>query len=238
MKPDSIIAIDGPAASGKGAVAQAVAEDLGFHYLDSGAIYRAAALAIDSAGKDSSSPDLAEAEAVAIAANMDLRFSEGTVFLNGRDVTDLIRSESCGANASKIAVLPLLRSALLDLQRSFRRPPGLVAEGRDMGTVVFPDAGLKIFLTASVAVRAERRHKQLMEKGINANISDLLSDIESRDERDRQRNEAPLRAGSDTKLIDTTALSLPESVKAVLELYALAAANLDVKRTPSDPDRR
>ncbi len=221
MKPIPVIAIDGPAASGKGAIAQAVAESLGFHYLDSGAIYRATALAIDSAGKDAGSPDLLEADAAAIAARMDLRFRDGMVFLGERNITDLIRSESCGTNASKIAVLPLLRSALLDLQRSFRRPPGLVAEGRDMGTVVFPDAGLKIFLSASVAVRAERRHKQLMEKGINANIQNLLSDIEFRDERDRQRNVAPLRTGSDSKLIDTTALSLPQSVAAVLKSYAL-----------------
>lgn len=225
MKPIPVIAIDGPAASGKGAVAQAVAERLGFHYLDSGAIYRAAALAIDLAGKDASSPDLLEAEAAAIAAKMDLRFKDGKVFLGNRNVSDLIRSESCGTNASKIAVLSLLRGALLDLQRAFRQRPGLVAEGRDMGSVVFPDAGVKIFLTASAAVRAERRHKQLMEKGINANIPDLLSEIESRDERDRQRNVAPLRSGSDTKLIDTTALSLPESVEAVLKLYALSTAN-------------
>ncbi len=225
MKPIPVIAIDGPAASGKGAVAQAVAERFGFHYLDSGAIYRAAALAIDLAGKDASSPDLLETEAAAIAARMDLRFKEGRVFLENKNVSDLIRSESCGTNASKIAVLPLVRGALLDLQRAFRQPPGLVAEGRDMGSVVFPDAGLKIFLTASAAVRAERRHKQLMGKGINANIPILLSDIESRDERDRQRDVAPLRTGSDTQLIDTTALSLPESVEAVLKLYALSTVN-------------
>jgi len=225
MTPIPVITIDGPAASGKGAVAQVVAERLGFHYLDSGAIYRAAALAIDLAGEDASSRNLSEAEAATIAAGMELWFRDGMVFLGARNVTELIRSESCGTNASKIAVLPMLRSALLGLQRAFRRPPGLVAEGRDMGTVVFPDACLKIFLTASVELRAERRHKQLMEKGINANIQDLLNDIESRDERDRARNSAPLRTGSDTKLIDTTALSLPESVDAVLKLYALSAAN-------------
>ena len=225
MKPIPVIAIDGPAASGKGAVAQEVAKRLGFHYLDSGAIYRAVALAIDSAGEDASGPDLKEADAVAIAAGMDLRFRDGLVFLGDRNVTDLIRSEACGMKASKIAVLPRLRHALLDLQRAFRRLPGLVAEGRDMGSIVFPDAALKIFLTAGVAVRAERRHKQLMEKGINATIRDLLKDIESRDERDKQRNVAPLRTDSDTKIIDTTSLSLLESVAAVLKLYALSAAN-------------
>ena len=225
MKPIPVIAIDGPAASGKGAVAQQVAKRLNFHYLDSGAIYRAAALAIDSAGKDASSPDLKEADAVAIAEGMDLRFRDGLVFLGDRNVTDLIRSEACGMTASKIAVLPQLRHALLDLQRAFRRPPGLVAEGRDMGSVVFPDAALKIFLTAGVVVRAERRHKQLMGKGINATIRDLLNDIESRDERDKQRNVAPLRTDSDTKIIDTTSLSLLESVAAVLKLYALSAVN-------------
>jgi cytidylate kinase len=225
MKPVPVIAIDGPAASGKGAVAQEVAQRLGFHYLDSGAIYRAAALAIDQAGKDASSPDLKEADAVAIAEKMDLKFNDGMVFLGDLDVTQLIRSEACGMKASKIAVLPQLRRALLDLQRAFRRPPGLVAEGRDMGTVVFPDATLKIFLTAGVAVRAERRHKQLMEKGINATIRDLRKDIDSRDERDKQRNVAPLRTDSDTKIIDTTALTLPESVEAVLKLYALCAVN-------------
>ena len=225
MKPIPVIAIDGPAASGKGAVAQEVAKRLGFHYLDSGAIYRAVALAIDSAGKDASSPDLKETDAVAIAEGMNLRFRDGMVLLGDRNVTDLIRSEACGVKASKIAVLPRLRRALLDLQRAFRRPPGLVAEGRDMGSVVFPDAALKIFLTAGVAVRAERRHKQLMEKGINATIRDLLNDIESRDERDKQRNVAPLRTDSDTKIIDTTSLSLLESVAAVLKLYALSAAN-------------
>jgi cytidylate kinase len=225
MNPVPVIAIDGPAASGKGAVAQAIAERLGFHYLDSGAIYRAAALAIDLAGRDAGSPGLAEAEATKIAASMALDFRDGRVFLGAREVTDLIRTESCGKNASKIAVLPSLRGALLDLQRAFRRAPGLVAEGRDMGTVVFPDADLKVFLNASASVRAERRHKQLMGKGITATIPDLLMDIESRDERDRQRAVAPLRAASGTESIDTTSMTLPESVDAVMKLYAQRAAN-------------
>ncbi len=220
MSVITVIAIDGPAASGKGAVAQAVAEKLGFHYLDSGAIYRAAALAIEFAGKDIDSPDLLEAEAAVIAGNMDLRFNGNEILLSDHNITDAVRSEQCGKNASKIAVLPALRAALLDLQLSFRRPPGLVAEGRDMGTVIFPDAVLKIFLTASAEVRAERRHKQLMEKGINATINDLLREIQLRDARDRERSIAPLRASNDTVTLDTSALDLPQSIAAVLKHYA------------------
>jgi cytidylate kinase len=215
-----IIAIDGPAASGKGAVAQAVAEALGFHYLDSGAIYRAAALAIEFAGKDIDGPNLSESDVASIAAQMDLRFSKNKIWLSNHDITESVRSEECGKNASKIAVLPALRATLLDLQHSFRRPPGLVAEGRDMGSVVFPNAVLKIFLIASAEVRAERRHKQLMEKGINATIRDLLREIQLRDARDRERSVAPLRASNDTVTIDTSALDLPQSIAAVLKFYA------------------
>jgi cytidylate kinase len=215
-----VITIDGPAASGKGAVAQAVAEKLDFNYLDSGAIYRAAALAIELAGKDVDSPNLLETDAASIAAKMDLRFDRNEIFLSDHNITDAVRTEQCGKNASKIAVLPALRAALLDLQHSFRRPPGLVAEGRDMGTVIFPNALLKIFLTASAEVRAERRHKQLMEKGINATIQDLLREIQLRDARDRERSIAPLRASNDTVTIDTSALDLPQSISTVLTLYA------------------
>ena len=179
MSAIPVIAIDGPAASGKGAVAQAVAERLGFHYLDSGAIYRAAAFAITKAGL--AVDRLPEADIAKIASNMQLNFRNSEIYISNQNVTDLIRSEECGKNASKIAVLPKLRQALLELQHSFRRVPGLVAEGRDMGTVVFPDAGLKIFLTASAEVRAERRYKQLMAKGINATIANLLQEIEARD---------------------------------------------------------
>ena len=219
MKAIPVIAIDGPAASGKGAVAQAVADKLVFHYLDSGAIYRAAALAVEFAEKDIDSPDLTEGEIANIAADMDLKFKGGEIWLSNHNITDSVRSEQCGKNASKIAVLPALRAALLDLQHSFRRAPGLVAEGRDMGTVVFPDAVLKIFLTASAEIRAERRHKQLMEKGINANIENLLYEIKLRDARDRERNIAPLRTGNDTVTIDTSALDLPQSIAAVLKTY-------------------
>lgn len=214
-----VVAIDGPAASGKGAVAQAVAERLGFNYLDSGAIYRAAALAVSIEGYDIDSPDLSESDVARIASNMRLRFRSGDVWISNLNVTDSIRSEECSKNASKIAVLPRLRHALLELQHSFRRAPGLVAEGRDMGTVVFPDAELKIFLTASAQVRAERRHKQLMGKGINATIPDLLYEIDARDARDLGRMVAPLRVSEDTITIDTSALDLAQVIEAVLKLY-------------------
>ncbi len=214
-----VIAIDGPAASGKGTVAQAVAQQLQFHYLDSGAIYRAAALAIDMADSDAGSDRRVESDAAAIAARMRLEFRGETVWLDGKDVTQLIRSEHCGSNASKIAALPPLRAALLDYQRGFRRAPGLVAEGRDMGSVIFPDAVLKVFLKASVAVRAARRHKQLMEKGINATIENLSAQIADRDARDQARSVAPLRSVSDAIMIDSTELSLPEVVELVIKNY-------------------
>ena len=214
-----VIAIDGPAASGKGTVAQAVAQQLQFHYLDSGAIYRAAALAIDMADSDAGSDRRVECDAAAIAARMRLEFRAETVWLDGKDVTQLIRSEHCGSNASKIAALPPLRAALLDYQRGFRRAPGLVAEGRDMGSVIFPDAVLKVFLKASVAVRAARRHKQLMEKGINATIENLSAQIADRDARDQARSVAPLRSVSDAIVIDSTELSLPEVVELVIKNY-------------------
>jgi cytidylate kinase len=219
MSMVSVIAIDGPAASGKGAVAQAVAERLGFHYLDSGAIYRAAALAIARSGINIDSPNLSETDVASIASKMSLSFRSRNIYISNQNVTDAIRSEECGRNASKIAVLPKLRQALLELQHSFRRQPGLVAEGRDMGTVVFPDAVLKIFLTASAQVRAERRHKQLMEKGINATIKDLLCEIEARDARDLGRSVAPLRVSESTITVDTSALDLAQAIDAVLKLY-------------------
>ena len=150
---------------------------------------------------------------------MQLNFRNSEIYISNQNVTDLILSEECGKNASKIAVLPKLRQALLELQHSFRRVPGLVAEGRDMGTVVFPDAGLKIFLTASAEVRAERRYKQLMAKGINATIANLLQEIEARDARDLGRSVAPLRASESTITIDTSALDLTQSIDAVLKLY-------------------
>jgi cytidylate kinase len=210
-----VIAIDGPAASGKGTIAYNVATELGYHYLDSGALYRVVALRAlehDVALDDS--------DAVArLTADVDVAFDEGRATLGGRDVADELRREPVSAAASRIAVHPAVRAALLARQRALRTPPGLVAEGRDMGTVVFPDACLKVFLTASAQARAERRHKQLIEKGIPANIDGLLRDIRERDLRDSTRAAAPLVPAPDAKLLDTTHLSIAEVTKAVLALY-------------------
>jgi cytidylate kinase len=221
MTPDSappVIAIDGPSASGKGTVAAAVARTLGFHHLDSGALYR---LVGYQALRDGV-PLTDEAALANIAARLDVAFSSGRVMLAGTDVSDAIRSEAAGAAASRLAVFPGVRAAMLDRQRAFRRPPGLVADGRDMGTVVFPDAALKIFLTASAEERARRRYKQLNEKGISANIADLLREIEQRDQRDTTRTVAPLRTAHDTVLLDTSSLSIAASVDAVLARWRSA----------------
>jgi len=207
-----VVTIDGPTASGKGTVAERVADKLGFHYLDSGALYRLAALAAARAGID-----LSQAAAVArVAATLDIRFQGGLVFLEGADVSQEIRAEGVGNNASKIAVMPELRAALLRRQHDFRQPPGLVADGRDMGTVVFPDATLKIFLTASVEKRAERRSKQLIEKGFSVNMSSLLQDLRERDARDAGRENAPLKAASDAVLIDSSELSIDAVVELIV----------------------
>ncbi|HUV99972.1 MAG TPA: bifunctional 3-phosphoshikimate 1-carboxyvinyltransferase/cytidylate kinase [Gallionella sp.] len=204
-----VIAIDGPSASGKGTVAQLVAARLGYHYLDSGALYRLLALA---AQRDrillSDESGLAE-----LAERMEIRFEGNQIFLNGVLVGDELRGEQCAAVASKVAALPGVRTALLNKQHAFRRAPGLVADGRDMGSVVFPDAVLKIFLTASAEARAGRRYKQLMEKGIDANIAALLLDIRVRDERDSQRSASPLQQAPGASLLDTTALSIDEAVQ-------------------------
>ena len=213
-----MIAIDGPSASGKGTVAQAVAANLGFHYLNSGALYRTVAFAAMEAGKNlGDEPGL-----VSIARNLNARFDGESAVLAGRDVTDAIRAETVSAAASRIAASPPVRDALLDRQRAFRRPPGLVADGRDMGTVVFPDAALKIFLTASMDERAARRHKQLMEKGIGATMTALLQDIRERDRRDSERSAAPLQKSADAVLLDTTHMSVAEAVAQVLALYKRA----------------
>lgn len=215
-----VIAIDGPSASGKGSVAQRVAAQLGFHYLDSGALYRLLALAATKRGMA-----LDEEGALGkLAAQVDIRFDGGEIFLDGNIVTEDIRTEACGIGASKIAALPAVRAALLDLQRAFRKAPGLVADGRDMGSVVFPDAATKIFLTASAEIRAERRVKQLMEKGMGDSISPLqiLQDIRSRDERDSARSVAPLQQCADASLLDTSALSIDAAVAAVVERYRAA----------------
>jgi 3-phosphoshikimate 1-carboxyvinyltransferase len=212
--PDDIpvITIDGPTASGKGTLASAVAAALGWHLLDSGALYRAAGLA---AQWDGVSPD-DEAAVARLAGTLDLRFEGGRTWLRGRDVSDELRLETTGLLASRVSAHPGVRLALHDAQLAFRRAPGLVADGRDMGTVVFPGAALKVFLTASPAERAERRLKQLISKGIPASIADLRADLEARDDRDKNRSAAPLRPAEDAQLLDNSHLSIEESVQRVL----------------------
>ena len=211
-KAAPVIAIDGPSASGKGTVAARVAAALGFAYLDSGALYRLTALAARQSGIGWD-----EERAVAkIAASLDVEFFEGDICLNGSVVGDAIRSEEISSGASKVAALPAVREALLFRQRAFNTKPGLVGDGRDMGSVIFPKAPLKVFLTASPEARAERRYKQLIEKGFSANLPDLLLDLRQRDERDSQRSVAPLRQEVDAKLLDTTELTIEQAVNQVL----------------------
>ena len=212
-KAAPVIAIDGPSASGKGTVAARVATALGYDYLDSGALYRLTALAAKQAGIDWAD----EAGVAAIAAGLDVEFSESDIRLNGALVGDAIRTEEMSAGASKVAALPAVREALLFRQRAFNKVPGLVGDGRDMGSVVFPQAALKVFLTASAEARAERRYKQLIEKGFSANLPDLLLDLKQRDERDSQRSVAPLRQEADAKLLDTTYLTIEQAVNQVLD---------------------
>jgi len=213
-----VIAIDGPSASGKGTVAQGVAQALGFHYLDSGALYRLVAYAALERGASSGS----ESEIADIARNMNVTFLDDAVRLEGRDVTLGIRTEAVSAAASRVAALAQVRAALIERQRGFRLPPGLVADGRDMGSVVFPDARVKIFLTASPEERARRRYKQLMEKGLSANMALLLQDIRERDARDSARAVAPLQKCADAIEIDTTAMTVAEAVSRILAQYARA----------------
>jgi 3-phosphoshikimate 1-carboxyvinyltransferase len=210
-----VITIDGPTASGKGTLASAVAERLGYHTLDSGSLYRVTALAAIRRGI--AGDDVLRLPV--LARGLQLRFRGERLLLDGVDVTDELRLEEVGSMASRIAALREVRDALNDLQLSFRRLPGLVADGRDMGTVIFPDAKLKVFLTASAAMRAERRHKQLMQKGISAKIADLRADLEARDERDRNRTVAPLKPAEDAVLLDNSALSIEESVEQVLSWW-------------------
>jgi cytidylate kinase len=211
-----VIAIDGPSGSGKGTVAELVAQALGFHYLDSGAIYRAVALAGKQAGIDFSD----HSGLARLAQNLPLRFEKGEIWLRNEPVSEAIRSEQTGEDASKIASIPLLRQALLARQRAFLQPPGLVADGRDMGTVVFPQSGLKIFLTASAEARAERRTKQLKQKGIEVRITDVLKDLQQRDSRDSSRVTSPLQQAKDAKLLDTSNLSIEQAVERVLKWHA------------------
>jgi len=211
-----VIAIDGPTASGKGTVAQRVARTLGFHYLDSGALYRIVALAALRSGVA-----LGDGDALARrAALLEARFADDVITLDGEDVTNLLRTEEVGKTASAIAVFPALRVALLARQLAWRQQPGLVADGRDMGTVVFPDATLKVFLTASTEARAERRYKQLIEKGFAARLDTLLRDLQERDARDAQRATAPLVAASDAILLDSSGLAIDEVVQQILQAAA------------------
>lgn len=210
-----VLTVDGPTASGKGTLGSALAERLGYHHLDSGALYRATALAALRAGV---AADDAEALA-ALARRLPLRFENQRALLAGEDVTDALREEAVGSLASRIAALPAVRGALVDLQLAFRRAPGLVADGRDMGSVIFPDARLKVFLTAGSAERAERRHKQLISKGISANLSSLRADLEARDARDQNRSIAPLRPAPEARLLDNSALSIEASVEQVLDWW-------------------
>lgn len=213
-----VIAIDGPSASGKGTVAQGVAAALGFHYLNSGALYRIVALVAMEAGKS-----LADQTALAaIARSIHARFDGASVVLDGRDVAGRLLAEEVSAAASRIAASAAVRDALLGRQRAYRCPPGLVADGRDMGSVVFPDAALKIFLTATPEERAARRHKQLMDKGMSANMTALLQELRERDRRDSERAIAPLQKGADAVLLDTTHMPVAEAVAQVLALYKQA----------------
>jgi len=212
-----VLTIDGPSGSGKGTISRAVAERLGWHYLDSGALYRAVGLAAAW-----ESIDLSDGEAVAqCAARTEIRFeSQGTgelhVIVNGKDATHQLRMETAGAAASAIAAHPPVRAALVDLQHRFRRSPGLVADGRDMGTVIFPDAPYKVFLTASAEERAQRRYKQLKEKGVSVNLAGLLHEIAARDERDAGRAVAPLKPAEDAVIVDSTGTPITEVIERVL----------------------
>jgi len=210
-----VLTIDGPTASGKGTVASRVAEALGFALLDSGALYRLTAL---SALEAKLALDDANAIA-ALARALPVQFAADQILLAGRPVQDAIRQEAIGNAASKIAALPAVRAALVELQHSFRKTPGLVADGRDMGTVIFPDATLKVFLTASVQARAERRYKQLIDKGFPANMLALLQDLKERDARDTERAAAPLKPAEGAHLLDTSELTIEQSVAQVLDWW-------------------
>jgi len=215
-----VIAIDGPTASGKGTVASLIAEKLGFHYLDSGALYRLVALASEKRGMDVKNGS----ELGLLVPKLLISFKNSQISLDGEDVTDAIRTENIGLRASNLAIHPEVRSALVGLQRSFRQSPGLVADGRDMASVIFPDAVLKVFLTATVAARAERRYKQLKAKGISAKLSDLLQDLQERDARDSSRGTAPLLVADGAKVLETSDLSIDQAVKTVLDWYQSAIA--------------
>ena len=211
-QPAVVITVDGPGGSGKGTITQMLARKLGWHLLDSGALYRLTALAAERQGVALDN----EPALVAVAASLDVTFEPtppgepAKVLLAGEDVSAAIRTEQCGSNASKVAVMQSVRDALLQRQRDFRKAPGLVADGRDMGTVVFPDAPVKIFLTASAEERAQRRFSQLLQAGVDVSIANVLDEIRVRDERDMNRSAAPLKPADDAQVIDSTGLSIEE----------------------------
>ncbi len=210
-----VIAVDGPSASGKGTVAQLVAEKLGFSYLDSGALYRVVAYA-------ARQNNIAWHDADAVAAcarTLDIQFRNGLVFLNNTDISEAIRTEEMGKGASQVAVHAPVRAALVDVQHHFRQAPGLVADGRDMGTVIFPDSVLKIFLTATTETRADRRYKQLVGKGLPADYDSILRDLQERDARDKGRASAPLVMAEDAILLETDHLTITQAVDAILQNY-------------------
>jgi cytidylate kinase len=218
MAEIQILTIDGPSGSGKGTVATRIAETLGWHLLDSGALYRLVGYAAQKAGLD-----LSDVSAVTeVARHLKVDFSDRKIWLDGEDVSLLIRTETAGNNASRVAAIPAVREALLDWQRHYARLPGLVADGRDMGTVVFPQAKAKIFLDASAEERAGRRYKQLKDKGIDVNLSGLIAEIEERDDRDRNRSVAPLVPAKDAQVIDSTKMSVEEVVDSVLQTLGQA----------------
>ena len=210
--PIPVIAIDGPSASGKGTIAQIVAEKLGYHYLDSGALYRIVALAAFEQRIDWQD----EQDVAKLVPQLSIKFENGEIYLNDVNVSEKIRTEQMGQGASKVAAHPLVRLALVELQHSFRKAPGLVADGRDMATVIFPDAKTKIFLTASAEVRAERRYKQLINKGLEADYQAILKDLQDRDARDSQRSVAPLQQAPDASLLETSHLNIEQAVNQAL----------------------
>ncbi len=216
MSAVPVITVDGPSGAGKGTVAKLLAEQLKFKILDSGALYRLTGLLVNRAGNGFDN----EIEAAELASSMQVEFTVDGVILNGEDVSLAIRTESAGNDASKVAAMPAVRAALLDWQKAFAKMPGLIADGRDMGTTVFPQAPLKIFLTASAEERAQRRHKQLNEKGISSSIAALAAEIAERDERDRTRATSPLVPADDAIVIDSTSLSIDEVVQQILTLWS------------------